>query len=55
MIVWINGAYGVGKTSVAKRLVARSRHAMLIDPELIGFLISAFPPRHRGDHDRLEA
>jgi len=43
MIVWINGACGVGKTSVAKRLVRRLPGARLFDPERIGFEL-----RHEG-------
>jgi len=39
VIVWINGAFGVGKTTVAKRLVAELPHAGLFDPEWLGFLI----------------
>ncbi|MFI5301066.1 MAG: AAA family ATPase [Polyangiales bacterium] len=40
MVVWINGAFGVGKTSVAKTIVARSRRTVLFDPETIGVGLS---------------
>lgn len=36
MIYWLNGAYGVGKTTVAKRLLLLLRNAHLFDPELVG-------------------
>ena len=36
MIYWLNGAYGVGKTTVAKRLLPLLRNAHLYDPELVG-------------------
>ena len=36
MIYWLNGAYGVGKTTVAKALRPLLRNAHLFDPELVG-------------------
>ena len=36
MLYWLNGAYGVGKTTVAKRLQARLTNAHIFDPELVG-------------------
>ena len=36
MVVWINGAFGVGKTSVARELVQLMPAARLVDPERIG-------------------
>lgn len=36
MIYWLNGAYGVGKTTVAKALQPLLRNAHIFDPELIG-------------------
>jgi AAA domain len=40
MIVYINGAFGIGKTTVARLLVARIPEAILFDPELIGNMVS---------------
>jgi hypothetical protein len=40
MIVFINGPFGVGKTTVAKLLVRRMPHAMLYDPEIIGGVLN---------------
>lgn len=39
MIVLINGAFGVGKTSVARALVKRLPRSILFDPELIGIAL----------------
>ena len=36
MIYWLNGAYGVGKTTVAKALQPLLHNAFLFDPELLG-------------------
>ncbi len=40
VILWLNGPFGVGKTSVARRLVARLPAATLLDPERIGFVLA---------------
>jgi hypothetical protein len=39
VIVFINGPFGVGKTSVAKLLVQKIPDAMLYDPEVIGSIL----------------
>lgn len=39
MIVWINGAFGSGKTSVAYELNRRIKESFVFDPENIGFYI----------------
>jgi len=39
VIVLLNGAFGVGKTTVARLMVARLPRAVLFDPELIGFVL----------------
>ena len=39
MIVLVNGAFGIGKTTVARALVARLPRAVLYDPELIGIAL----------------
>ena len=36
MIYWLNGAYGVGKTTVAQGLKPLLHNAHIFDPELIG-------------------
>jgi cytidylate kinase len=39
MIVMLNGAFGVGKTTIARRLVATLPNAMLYDPEHVGAML----------------
>jgi hypothetical protein len=39
VILLLNGAFGVGKTTVARALVARLPRAVLFDPELIGMVL----------------
>ena len=39
MILFINGLFGVGKTSVARLLVQKMPRAMLYDPEMIGAVL----------------
>ncbi|GAA5156731.1 AAA family ATPase [Nocardioides marinquilinus] len=39
MIVWLNGTFGVGKTTTARRLVERDPRLRLFDPEWVGYLL----------------
>lgn len=39
MIIMINGAFGVGKTSVALKLLETMDNFMLFDPEEVGFML----------------
>lgn len=44
MIVWINGAFGSGKTTVAALLAKKMHHAHVYGPEQVGyFLWDVFP------------
>lgn len=36
MIVWISGAYGVGKSTLAEAMAARLENALLFDAEEVG-------------------
>ncbi|WBW96449.1 AAA family ATPase [Oceanirhabdus sp. W0125-5] len=45
MIIMVNGAFGVGKTSVANCLVKNIKNSMLYDPEEVGFLLRNIIPR----------
>lgn len=50
MIVWINGAFGAGKTQAARELLRRCPGLVLSDPEEPGFGIHHMLPRElRGD------
>ncbi|HJC28563.1 MAG TPA: AAA family ATPase [Candidatus Dietzia intestinipullorum] len=56
MIVWINGAFGAGKTQAAYELVRRTDRSVLCDPEIVGHgLNSMVPPAVRGDFQDLPA
>jgi chloramphenicol 3-O-phosphotransferase len=44
VVIWINGAFGAGKTRVARRLVALRADAWLFDPERIGFMLRSLWP-----------
>ena len=42
MIVWINGAFGVGKTHTSYELLRRTENTFLFDPEKVGFFLRKF-------------
>lgn len=45
MIVWINGAFGSGKTQTAHELLRRLEGAFLYDPENVGFFLRRNEPK----------
>ncbi len=49
MIVWLNGAFGAGKTSTARELVGLIPASILYDPELIGHGLLSMLPAKRLD------
>lgn len=51
MIVWINGAFGSGKTTTAFELHYMLRDSFVYDPEIIGFFLHRHLPEElrRGD------
>lgn len=54
MIVWINGAYGVGKTQTVHELHRRIDDSHVADPELLGFALhKMLPASARGDFQDL--
>ncbi|WP_141698598.1 AAA family ATPase, partial [Streptomyces lushanensis] len=57
MIVWINGAFGAGKTSTARELIDLIPNCTLYDPELIGGEVEQLLPQKRlaevGDYQDL--
>ncbi|MDW0117932.1 AAA family ATPase [Sporosarcina thermotolerans] len=53
MIVMINGAFGVGKTSVANKLLQKLDGAMLFDPEEVGYMLRhIIPEDEKLEHER---
>lgn len=50
MLIWINGAFGAGKTQTAFELNRRAPSSHVADPELIGFAVhKMLPASARGD------
>jgi hypothetical protein len=41
VILWLNGAFGVGKTTVARHITAAEANWRLFDPELVGSMLRA--------------
>lgn len=44
MIIWINGAFGVGKSHTSAELVRRLDNTFLFDPETVGFFLRKYLP-----------
>jgi shikimate kinase len=47
VIIWLNGAFGAGKTTTARQLAGRLANARHFDGELVGYLLMAA----LGDHE----
>jgi hypothetical protein len=41
MLLWLNGTFGVGKTTTAREIVDRATGWRLFDPEWVGFMLRA--------------
>jgi hypothetical protein len=39
VIIWVNGAFGVGKTTTSALLASKSSRLRLFDPESVGFML----------------
>jgi gluconate kinase len=46
MLIWINGAFGAGKTVIAHELQRRLGDGLLADPENLGFALHKMLPAH---------
>jgi ribose 1,5-bisphosphokinase PhnN len=53
MIIWINGAFGAGKSTVAAALRERIPGARFFDPEYVGYLLAEFADVPTGDFQDL--
>ena len=52
MIIWINGSFGVGKTTVAEKLKEKIDKSIIYDPEKIGmFLLNTLPTKENDFQD----
>jgi hypothetical protein len=49
MLIWINGAFGSGKTLIAHALRRRLRDAHIADPEVLGFALHKMLPASAHD------
>lgn len=49
MIIWINGSFGVGKTTVAEKLKDKIDKSIIYDPEKIGMFLSNTLPTKEND------
>ena len=43
-VIWVNGAFGVGKTTVARALASELPGALIVDPEDIGRMLRRLVP-----------
>jgi predicted kinase len=55
MYVLVNGAFGVGKTSVARELRRLLPGAVVFDPEWVGFVLMRLPGYRAEDYQQLAA
>jgi adenylylsulfate kinase-like enzyme len=44
MMIWINGAFGAGKTTLAEQMHRRLPDALAFDPEYVGYLLREWVP-----------
>jgi hypothetical protein len=54
VIVWINGAFGSGKTTTAGLVVKMLDEAKLFDPEYVGYMLMPFVESPTGDFQDLQ-
>jgi adenylylsulfate kinase-like enzyme len=56
VVIWINGAFGAGKTTLAQELHGRLPDSMLFDPESVGSILrDCFPAAASDDFQDLPA
>lgn len=53
MILWINGAFGAGKTTTAGLVTKRLPGAKIFDPEYVGYMLMPFVDSPTGDFQDL--
>ncbi|WP_405484635.1 AAA family ATPase [Streptomyces sp. NBC_00009] len=53
MIVWVNGAFGSGKTTLVEALHLRWPEALVFDPEMVGFVLREVVEVPTGDFQDL--
>ena len=55
MIIWLNGAFGSGKTTLTEELHRRLPDAVIFDPEYVGYVLTQAVPAPTGDYQDLPA
>lgn len=55
MIIWLNGAFGSGKTTLAEELHRRLPDAVIFDPEYVGYALTQAVPAPTGDFQDLSS
>jgi cytidylate kinase len=56
MIIWVDGPFGAGKTTLVEELSKRLGTAVTVDPELLGFVLKRMvPPAPTGDFQDLRS
>ncbi|WP_369214769.1 AAA family ATPase [Streptomyces flavofungini] len=53
MIVWVNGAFGSGKTTLVEEVRSRWPEALVFDPETVGFVLRSIVEVPTGDFQDL--
>ncbi|MGH3201269.1 MAG: AAA family ATPase [Streptosporangiaceae bacterium] len=53
MIIWLNGAFGSGKTTLTEELHRRLPDAVIFDPEHVGYVLTLAVPAPTGDFQDL--
>ncbi|UUU22922.1 ATP-binding protein [Streptomyces sp. DSM 40750] len=53
MIVWVNGAFGSGKTTLVEELRGRWPEALVFDPEVVGYVLREIVDVPTGDFQDL--
>ena len=53
MIIWLNGAFGRGKTTLTRELHRRLPDAVIFDPEHVGYVLTQAVPAPTGDFQDL--
>ena len=51
MIIWLNGAFGAGKTTIAHELQQKLPNAIFYDPEIIGSALMELVPEEMKEND----
>lgn len=55
LFVFINGSFGIRKSSVTRALCARLDRAGVLDPEKLGFLLQCLPWNYKRDYQELRS